>query len=289
MNLLPAASPTPFASMSHTSPTHRLRHAATQALVERRDTIIVASVSCIYGLGMPQEYLDNAAAFALGDAWSLPELRALLRNLSYSELLDASAPLTPGEYACEPQGESGGKVLVSLPHRRSTLRLVIGPGDNGMSVLKEMALEDTPTHGPDHPADSAPIRSPDLRPDSSHAPPHVPAAVPGQSGALQSFVLYPAKHHLFLEGRQQTVMAAITAELEDRVEVLRDEGRQLAAQRLWAKTTGDLKDLEDNGWCKGIENYSRHLAGRAPGQPPSCLLDYFPKEVCERIQGKGRG
>ncbi len=210
----------------------RLRLAATSALMTRRDVVIVASVSCIYGLGSPEHYRSMIVPLRTGEKLDRHALARRLVDIQYER--------------SEAGGERGrfrvrGDTVEIRPSYTETAVRVEFEGD-AISRITEV-----------HAVSGAPI------------------------ARLQDFVVYPAKHFVMPEERINDALYTIELELEERLKVLQGEGRLLEAQRLKARTKYDLELLREVGYCKGIENYSRHLSGRRPGEAPATLLDYFPK------------
>ncbi|MBI3920469.1 MAG: excinuclease ABC subunit UvrB [Armatimonadetes bacterium] len=211
----------------------RLRHSATQAVSERRDTIIVASVSCIYGLGSPELYQETTVQLATG--------------LSYKrrELLDK---------------------LVSMRFNRNDLNLTRGTFRVRGDVLEV------------HPADEEVIVRVDFFgeevDDIALVNPLTGEAISKQG----SLTIFPATHYVASEERIERAIQDIEVELSERLAYFQRKGRVLEAQRLEQRTRYDIEMMREVGYCLGIENYSRHLDGRQPGQPPFNLLDYFPKD-----------
>lgn len=208
-----------------------LRHSATRSLFERRDVIVVASVSCIYGLGMPEEYLKASIPFQVGQTLNQREVLRQLASVQYER---NDLELLRGRFRLK------GDVLEIVPAYEDRVIRVEFFGDE----IDAIRLLD-------------PVTGEILQ-------------------SLGSLRLYPARHFVTPEEHLQKAIAAIQAELEERVEELQREGKLLEAQRLEQRTKYDLEMLREVGYCNGIENYSRHLTGRQPGDPPSCLVDYFP-------------
>jgi excinuclease ABC subunit B len=223
----------------------RLRHASTQSLLTRRDVIIVASVSCIYGLGSPEEYAKEHLMLAVGDR---VERNELLRRLVGIFFERTNADLEPGKFRA-----LGNRVEV-MPIQEKVIYEVsidhahIRPGESeaggGGSVVSEIRVID---------AVSLAI-----------------TATPSQ------LMLFPAKHFLTEKEQQIRAIAQIRAELEARLEELLAAGKLLEADRLKRRTNYDLAMMEEIGYCSGIENYSRHLSGKHAGEAPETLLAYFP-------------
>jgi excinuclease ABC subunit B len=210
-----------------------LRHSATRSLFERRDVIVVASISCIYGLGIPSEYLKAAVKFEVGETLNL---RGSLRELVNNQYSRNDLEISRGRFRVR------GDVLE------------IGPAYEDRLVRIE------------------------LFGDEVEAIRYVDPTTGEILQSLESINIYPAKHFVTPKERLEDAIKAIRSELRERLDVLNEQGRLLEAQRLEQRTTYDLEMLEQVGYCNGVENYARHLAGRAAGTPPECLIDYFPKD-----------
>jgi excinuclease ABC subunit B len=210
-----------------------LRHSATRSLFERRDVIVVASISCIYGLGIPSEYLKAAVKFQVGETLNLRgSLRELVNNQYSRNDLEAGR----GRFRVK------GDVLE------------IGPAYEDRLVRIE------------------------LFGDEVEAIRYVDPTTGEILQSLEAVNIYPAKHFVTPKDRLEVAIDAIRTELRDRLEVLHAQGKLLEAQRLEQRTTYDLEMLKEVGYCNGVENYARHLAGRQAGTPPECLIDYFPDD-----------
>ncbi|MFN5117376.1 MAG: excinuclease ABC subunit UvrB [Cyanobacteriota bacterium] len=210
-----------------------LRHSATRSLFERRDVIVVASISCIYGLGIPSEYLKAAVRFQVGETLNL---RGSLRELVNNQYSRNDLEISRGRFRVR------GDVLE------------IGPAYEDRLVRIE------------------------LFGDEVEAIRYVDPTTGEILQSLEAINIYPAKHFVTPKERLQEAISAIRAELRERLDQLNLEGRLLEAQRLEQRTTYDLEMLEQVGYCNGVENYARHLAGRPAGTPPECLIDYFPED-----------
>ena len=210
-----------------------LRHSATRSLFERRDVIVVASISCIYGLGIPSEYLKAAVKFEVGDTLNL---RGSLRELVNNQYSRNDLEISRGRFRVR------GDVLE------------IGPAYEDRLVRIE------------------------LFGDEVEAIRYVDPTTGEILQSLESINIYPAKHFVTPKERLADAIKAIRRELRGRLDVLNEQGRLLEAQRLEQRTTYDLEMLEQVGYCNGVENYARHLAGRPAGTPPECLIDYFPED-----------
>ena len=210
-----------------------LRHSATRSLFERKDVIVVASISCIYGLGIPSEYLKAAVKFQVGDTLNL---RGSLRDLVNNQYSRNDLEISRGRFRVR------GDVLE------------IGPAYEDRLVRIE------------------------LFGDEVEAIRYVDPTTGEILQSLDTINIYPAKHFVTPKERLADAIQAIRTELRERLDLLNGQGRLLEAQRLEQRTTYDLEMLEQVGYCNGVENYARHLAGRPAGTPPECLIDYFPKD-----------
>ena len=210
-----------------------LRHSATRSLFERRDVIVVASISCIYGLGIPSEYLKAAVKFEVGETL---DLRGSLRELVNNQYSRNDLEISRGRFRVR------GDVLE------------IGPAYEDRLVRIE------------------------LFGDEVEAIRYVDPTTGEILQSLESISIYPAKHFVTPKERLEDAIKAIRSELRERLDVLNEQGKLLEAQRLEQRTTYDLEMLEQVGYCNGVENYARHLAGREAGTPPECLIDYFPED-----------
>jgi excinuclease ABC subunit B len=210
-----------------------LRHSATRSLFERRDVIVVASISCIYGLGIPSEYLKAAVRFQVGETLNL---RGSLRELVNNQYSRNDLEISRGRFRVR------GDVLE------------IGPAYEDRLVRIE------------------------LFGDEVEAIRYVDPTTGEILQSLETINIYPAKHFVTPKERLADAIKEIRLELRERLDVLNEQGRLLEAQRLEQRTTYDLEMLEQVGYCNGVENYARHLAGRPAGTPPECLIDYFPDD-----------
>jgi len=212
----------------------KLRHAATAALFERRDVIIVASVSCIYGLGSPEDYSKLMVSLREGQEYDRDVILRKLVDIQY----------TRNEYEL----------------KRGTFRV---RGD---------VLEIFPAS-----FDARAIRV-EFFGDEVERILEIDTLTGEILGRRYHVAIFPASHYVVEQSKLERALASIEAELEERLKELRAAGKLLEAQRLEQRTRFDLEMLREVGYCKGIENYSRHLTGRAPGEPPYTLLDYFPPD-----------
>ena len=211
----------------------RLRLEATTNLMERRDVIIVASVSCIYGLGSPEDYREMMIPIATGD--TIPRQKLLRR-------------------------------LVDLQYNRNDIEFT-----RGTFRVRGDVVEIFPSYG-DHP-----FRV-ELWGDEVDRILEIHPLTGEVMGEYSRITIYPARHYVTAPERLQRALKSIQEELQERLQVLREENKLLEAQRLEQRTLYDLEMLRNTGFCNGIENYSRHIDGRQPGSPPNTLLDYFPDD-----------
>ena len=212
---------------------NRLRLRATSALMERQDVIIVASVSCIYGIGNPEEY---AAMHVLLDRGQEIDRDDLLRRLVDIHYTRNDVAFEPGTFRVR-----GDVVDIYPPEREQGVRVEFwGDEVDGLSLID---------------------------------------IVTGESVAERDRVsIYPAKHFVTSGDRIERAIGLIEVDLAKQLEVFREQGKLLEAQRLETRTRYDMEMMREIGFCPGIENYSRYIDGRAPGQPPYVLLDYFPED-----------
>src|SRR4028119_1491640 len=210
-----------------------LRHSATRSLFERRDVIVVASISCIYGLGIPSEYLKASIPLKVGNEVNQ---RQLLRELAGVQYTRNDLDLGRGRFRVK------GDVLE------------IGPAYEDRIIRVEFFGDEI---------------------DAIRYVDPVTGKILQSSTALN---IYPARHFVTAEDKLEAACQGIELEFEDRLAEFEKEGKLLEAQRLEQRTRYDLEMLREVGYCNGGENYSRHLAGRNAGEPPECLIDYFPKD-----------
>ena len=211
----------------------RLRHRATSALLSRQDVIIVASVSCIYGLGSPEEYLRRVLILQRGLEY---DLRGVLRQLVEMHYERNDYDISRGRFRLK------GDTLEIYPSYEERVIRAEFYGDE----LDRLTVIDPLT---------------------------------GEVSSREDYVaVYPATHYLTSPENIERALASIRAEMRDRAAELEAQGKLLEAQRLLQRTTYDLEMLEEMGYCSGVENYSRHLDGRRPGEPPHTLLDFFPDD-----------
>ena len=211
----------------------KLRHAATSALLSRRDVIVVASVSCIYGIGSPMDYA--------GMAVFLDKQKEMDRDQVIHDLIDIQYDRNDYELKRGTFRVRGDNLDVFPPYADNPIRVEFW-GDE----IEEIAEIDNVT-----------------------------------GEVLQSFEalpVWPASHYVTARPKMEHAIKTIQEELRERLQQFKDEGKLLEAQRLEMRVNYDLEMLETMGFCSGIENYSRHLDGREPGEPPYTLIDYFPKD-----------
>ena len=211
----------------------KLRHSATKALLERNDVLIVASVSCIYGLGEPEVYFEMVVF--------LEEGQTIDRDRMLRKLVDLHYQRNDYDFHRGTFRVRGDTVEIFPAYEEQRAVRVEFFGDQVEAMYEIDALR------------GKVIRK------------------------LQSVAIYPASHYVTTSDRMENAVRNIRTELKERLEFFRTENRLLEAQRLEQRTMYDLELLAEMGFCPGIENYSRHLTGRLPGQAPPTLLDYFPK------------
>jgi len=213
----------------------RMRHSATRALLEREDVIIVASVSCIYGLGSPEAYANMLQYFEVGRA---EDQRAAVKK------------------------------LVELQYERNDTDF-----HRGTFRVRGDVLEIFPAHAEDF-AIRVEFFGDDVEAISRFDP-----LTGRRIEALHKYTVFPKSHFVTPRGQLLRAMDAIRAELAERLAELHDQGKLVEAQRLEQRTLFDLEMIQEIGYCTGVENYSRHLTGRKPGEPPPTLLDYLPNNA----------
>ena len=212
----------------------KLRHSATKALLERRDTLIVASVSCIYGLGSPEAYFALMVYLEEGATVNRDQMLRKLVDIQYQR---SDYDFHRGTFRVR------GDIVEIFPAYEDRSALRVEFFDETIEAI--------------HQIDS--IRGKVLR-------------------RVDKATIYPASHYVTGQDRMKQAVLAIRIELKDRLKELRDQRKLLEAQRLEQRTLYDLELLEEMGFCPGIENYSRHLTGRQPGEPPPTLISYFPDD-----------
>jgi excinuclease ABC subunit B len=213
----------------------RMRHAATQALLERRDVIVVASVSCIYGIGSPETYHGMHVSVAEGETLDREHLIRQLVAIQYER---NDYDFHRGRFRVR------GDVVEVFPASGETTALRIELFGDTVEAICQID----------------PLRGQIL-------------------GRLAQAHIYPANHYVTPEEQMERAIEGIKEELAERLEFFRSRNRLLEAQRLEQRTLFDLEMLREIGYCHGIENYSRHLTGRKPGEPPPTLMDYLRKDA----------
>jgi excinuclease ABC subunit B len=212
----------------------KLRHSATKALLERRDTLIVASVSCIFGLGSPEAYFELMVYLEEG---SRIERDRMLRKLVDIQYQRSDFDFHRGTFRVR------GDCVEIFPAYEDNSAVRVEFFDDTVEAIYEVD----------------PLRGKVQR-------------------RVERAMIYPASHYATTESRMKQAVRGIRLELKERLKELRDQHKSLEAQRLEQRTLYDLELLEEMGFCYGIENYSRHLTGRKPGEPPPTLLNYFPDD-----------
>src|ERR1700712_3857940 len=211
----------------------RLRHSATMSLLTRRDVVVVASVSCIYGLGTPQEYVDRSVRLQVGQEIERDKILRLLVDVQYTR---NDLAFTRGTFRVR-----GDTIEIFPVYEERAIRVeMFGDEIEHISTLHPLTGE---------------VISDD----------------PGVR-------VFPATHYVAGPERMERAIAGIEAELAGRGGALAKQGKLLEAQRLRMRTTYDIEMMRQVGFCSGIENYSRHIDGRAKGTAPHTLLDYFPED-----------
>lgn len=212
----------------------KLRHSASSALLERRDAIVVASVSCIYGLVNPENYREHVLSLRKGQEISRNEMLARLVSMQF---VRNDIDFQRGTFRVR-----GDVVEIFMASRDKEVLRVEFFGDE-IDRLRQVD-----------------VLTGEVKSDVDHYP------------------IYPATHFIANDEQVLAAVNSIKAELEERLEELHAENKLLEAQRLEQRTNYDIEMLLEMGYCNGIENYSRHMDGRLPGQPPYTLIDFFPKD-----------
>ena len=212
----------------------KLRHSATSALMERRDVIVVASVSCIYGLGGPKDYYDSVLSLRIGQT---VERDAILEKLVKIRYDRNDLSLERGKFRVR------GDVIEVVPASYGEKAIRIELFGDEVDSLEEIDV------------------------------------LTGQVVDKRTHVaIFPVSHYVTSDENLERARKDIRRELNERLKVLKGENKLLEAQRLEQRTNYDLEMMQELGYCSGIENYSRHLTGRKPGEPPFTLVNYFPKD-----------
>ncbi|MCP4268551.1 MAG: excinuclease ABC subunit UvrB [Candidatus Brocadiaceae bacterium] len=211
----------------------RLRLAATSALMSRKDVIIVASVSCIYGLGSPEEYQEMYVQVKKGQEIDRNALLLKLVNILYER---SDIKFERGDFRV-----NGDVIDVYLAYETFAYRIeLFGDEVDGLSIINPVSGD--------------------------------------KLSELEEISIYPAKHFVMPESKIEGVIESIEGELVAWLKELRSQNKDFEAQRLEARTRYDMEMLSEIGYCHGIENYSRHMSGRAPGERPASLIDYYPDD-----------
>lgn len=212
----------------------KLRHSATSALLERNDVIVVASVSCIYGLGSPKEYADSAVSLRPGQEISRDQLLNQLVDIQFER---NDIDFQRGRFRVR------GDVVEVFPASRDEHAFRIEFFGDEIDRIREIE------------------------------------SLTGKTiGEVDHLILFPATHFVTNDEHMEQSIAKIQAELEEQLKVFEVEGKLLEAQRLRQRTEYDIEMLREMGYTNGVENYSRHMDGRAAGEPPYTLLDFFPED-----------
>lgn len=212
----------------------KLRHSATSALLERNDVIVVASVSCIYGLGSPKEYADSAVSLRPGQEISRDQLLNQLVDIQFER---NDIDFQRGRFRVR------GDVVEVFPASRDEHAFRIEFFGDEIDRIREIE------------------------------------SLTGKTiGEVDHLILFPATHFVTNDEHMEQSIAKIQAELEEQLKVFETEGKLLEAQRLRQRTEYDIEMLREMGYTNGVENYSRHMDGRAAGEPPYTLLDFFPED-----------
>lgn len=213
----------------------KLRHSATHSLLERSDVIIVASVSCIYGLGSPEAYHGMLLSLEVGMEIPRDEMLRRLVEIQYER---NDIDFHRGTFRVR-----GDVVEILPPYEQETAIRVEFFGD----VIESISIVD-------------PLRG-------------------RKQNSVQKMSVYPGSHYVTTRDNMKRAISAIKQELEERLEELRTRNKLLEAQRLEQRTKFDIEMMEEMGYCQGIENYSRHLTDRGPGEPPPTLMEYLPENA----------
>ncbi len=212
----------------------KLRHSATCSLAERRDTIVVASVSCIYGLGAPEEYYRMSISLRPGQ---IMERDDLIRRLVEINYIRSDTEFDRTNFRVK------GDTVDIFPASSSERAIRVEFFGDEIEQVSEIE------------------------------------AMTGRAlSRLKHAAIFPASHYAVESGRMKTALQNISADLDERVKFFEAQGKQIEAYRIRQRTNYDMDMMREIGYCSGIENYSRYFDGRAPGQPPYTLLDYFPDD-----------
>ncbi|MFV9645500.1 MAG: excinuclease ABC subunit UvrB [Desulfobacterales bacterium] len=213
----------------------KLRHSATMSVLSRRDVIVVASVSCIFGLGAPEDYLSMSVDLKTG--------MELVRNKLLAKLVDMQYERNDIDFHRGVFRVRGDRVEIFPSYEEERAVRIDFFGDQVEAVSKFDPLRGVVTD------------------------------------RLKRITIYPASHYVAGRKTLEDAVKSITVELKERIDYFRNENKLIEAQRIEERTNFDLEMMLELGYCNGIENYSRHLTGRTPGEPPPTLLDYFPDDL----------
>ena len=211
-----------------------LRHAATSALINYKDVIVVASVSCIYGIGEKEEYEKNMLILTIG--------QSITRNTILNRLIDMTYERNELDFHRGTFRVRGSSIDI-IPVNEKSLGIRITLDEE---IVDEISLFDPLTGAVEK--------------------------------SVKSITISPASHFVTSKEKLDIAITRIEEELKERLEELKKENKLLEEQRLRERTNYDIEMLKETGFCNGVENYSRHLALRGPGETPSCLIDFFPKD-----------
>jgi excinuclease ABC subunit B len=212
----------------------KLRHSATRSLFERKDVLIVSSVSCIYGLGSPEEYFAQMCIFEEGEKIRRDDL---LRKLVSIQYIRNDVDFARGTFRVR------GDTIDILPSYETMKAIRIEMFGSSVESIYELD----------------PLRG-------------------KKSAQLKRVAIFPASHYVTSADLKKTAISSILDELRERLTVFKAEGKVAEAKRLESRTLFDIEMIQEVGYCPGIENYSRHLTGRRPGEAPPTLYDYFPDD-----------
>src|SRR3954470_4177417 len=211
----------------------RLRHSTTNSLLSRRDVVVVSTVSCIYGLGAAEEYLEAMVAVQVGERITRDRLIRRFINMQYER---NDYDFSRGRFRVR-----GDTIEIIPVYEEHAIRIeMFGDEIEALYIL--------------HPLTGEVLKQ------------------------VDAISVFPATHYAASPDTMKRAITTIRVELEERLKELESQNKLLEAQRLRMRTTFDLEMMEQIGFCSGIENYSRHIDGRAPGEAPNCLLDYFPED-----------
>ncbi len=212
----------------------RLRHSATASLFETRDVIVVASVSCIYGLGEPIDYENMIVSLRPGMEFPRNEVMKKLVNMQYTR---NEMDFKRGTFRAK------GEILEIFPSNEEENAIRVEYWGDEIETISE-----------------------------------INALTGHKIGRREHVMIYPNSHYVTSKEKLERAIETIDEELEERIAYFKENKKLIEAQRIEERTNFDIEMLKETGFCQGIENYSRHISGRAPGSPPFTLFDYFPKD-----------